>query len=143
LRATAFRSFSKGKNMGSRVRELKIAALFFFGCLVISGCLPPKTVIELSEDPAVIQPGETLSEAPKASEEETRKEPRKPSEEEARLEQLIRKLEETEKRLLETQRRTEEALKKVEKASNKTEEAAGRIQRAHEKIEAVGQKAKP
>jgi hypothetical protein len=120
-----------------------MTALFFFGCLALSGCLPPKTVIELPEIPAVIQPGETVSEAPKAAEEEGRKDSGKPSEEKARIEQLTRQLEETEQRLLETQRRTEEALKKVEKASHKTEEAAGRIEKAQEKIEAVGQKANP
>jgi hypothetical protein len=105
--------------------------LVLIGCLVLGGCLPPKTVISLPEPPMTVKPKEAVPE----------KKP--PSEEEVRLEKLIHQLEETEQRLLETQRRTEEALKKVENASQKTDDAAGRLQKAQEKIEAIGQKEAP
>lgn len=105
--------------------------LILIGCLVLSGCLPPKTVISLPEPPMAVKPKEVVPEK------------KSPSEEELRLEKLIRKLEETEQRLLETQRKTEESLRKVENASKKTDEAAGRIEKAQEKIDAIGQKETP
>lgn len=105
--------------------------LILIGCLVMGGCLPPKTVISLPEPPMAVKPREAVPEN------------KSPSEEEVRLEKLIHQLEETEKRLLETQRKTEEALKKVEKASQKTDDAASRIQKAQEKVEAIGHKETP
>jgi hypothetical protein len=108
-----------------------IPILALTGCLILGGCLPPKTIIALpeapiAERPPVIEPEEKL-----------------PSEEEGKIQELIRQLEETEQRLLETQRKTEEALKKVEKASQKTEESAERLQKAQEKIEVIGPKVNP
>lgn len=107
------------------------AALCLTACLVLGGCLPPKTIIAVPEALPTDKPKEVSPQS------------KSPSEEEVRLEKLIRQLEETEQRLLETQRKTEEALKKVESASEKTDEAVDRIQKAREKIEAIGQKETP
>jgi hypothetical protein len=108
-----------------------IPILTLTGCLILGGCLPPKTIIALPEAPRAERPPEI--------------EPveKSPSEEEGKILELIRQLEKTELRLLETQRKTEEALKKVEKASQKTEESADRLQKAQEKIEVIGPKVNP
>ena len=108
-----------------------ITALGLIGGLVLSGCLPPKTVIGKTEPPAAVQPAKAAPGTPK------------PMDEEARLEQVTRKLEEAEQRLLEAQKKEEEALQKVEKAAQKNEEAAARIQKAQDKIDALGKKASP
>lgn len=105
-----------------------IPALSLTGCLILGGCLPPKTIIALPEAPRVKRSPEI---APVE---------KSPSDDKIKIEGLIRKLEETEQRLLKTYQMTEEAFRKVEKASQKTEEAAERTQKAQEKIEVIGQK---
>jgi hypothetical protein len=108
-----------------------IPILTLTGCLILGGCLPPKTIIALPEAPRAERP--PVIEPEKDS----------PSEEEIKIERLIRQLEETEQRLLKTHQKTEEALRKVEEASHKTEGAAERLQKAQEKIEVIGQKVFP
>lgn len=108
-----------------------IPTLSLAGCLILGGCLPPKTIIALPETPT--------AERPRVIEPEKKS----PSEEEMKIENLIRQLEETEQRLLKTHQKAEEALRKVEEASQKTEKAAERIQKAQEKIEVIGQKEFP
>jgi hypothetical protein len=111
--------------------RFSISVLSLTVCLLLGGCLPPKTIIALPETP---QSGRPPSTAPLE---------KSLSEEQRKIEQLIQQLEKTEQRLLETHRQTEETLQKVEKAALKTEEAAGRIQKAQEKIEVIGQKDNP
>jgi hypothetical protein len=117
--------------------EKRISAFFLAGLVLsvcLSGCLPPKQIIEL--------PGEASWE-PSAEPREADTRTPSPAEEILRLEKLLQQLEQAEKRLLETQKRTEEALKRVEKAAEKTEDSALRLEKAQDKIEAVGKKEAP